>query len=207
MYAQALIELERTRSVEPSVAVAATGGSLPQRIRRILGHETSSQDWQSAAAALIFIVVSMAGGLWQTDTLQALPFQPPRPPAPAEFAALQALTPALPPVATAIQSIAAIITAQPTLPVPEPQQAGPSTSGLIRGTVVRSGSSEPIPGAQVSLVGGFISPQALQTLLTFFANRGVVVSPPTGPPDEKFIQTLIDVAAARGVSTGNPQVQ
>src|SRR5262249_42967581 len=104
-------------------------------------------------------------------------------------------------------SIAAIITAQPTLPVPEPQQAGPSTSGLIRGTVVRSGSSEPIPGAQVSLVGGFISPQALQTLLTFFANRGVVVSPPTGPPDEKFIQTLIDAAAARGVSTGNPQVQ
>jgi beta-lactamase regulating signal transducer with metallopeptidase domain len=69
LYAQALIELERVRSVEPVFAVAATGSSLAMRIRRILGRDVSTPDWQSAAAALSVAIVCILGGVWQSTSI------------------------------------------------------------------------------------------------------------------------------------------
>ena len=202
-YVQALVELERKRQTVPVLSVAATGSSLVQRAHRILGIKTSTADWQSAAATLIFVLVWLVAGAWQSSgTLQATAGVPTT--APAAVAVLPAITsPA--PVAQTVNAIAAIITAQP---VAEPQSIASAGNGVIRGVVTRAGSSEPIAGATVAIENAPFDPDALNAFLKFWASHGVTLEPPApGQSEEKFFQAFLDKLAAQSISASLPENQ
>ena len=147
VYAQALIELERVRNVAPDLAVAATGGVLTRRIHRVLGYRIVNADWQSAVAALLFVVVWVLVGVWQSDTrLEAKSFAPP--PVPAE--AISKAEPTIPVVAGAMSAITAIVTAEPVQPVQSTVVENP-TMGAVEG-VLRDNMGSPAPGALVLAV-------------------------------------------------------
>jgi beta-lactamase regulating signal transducer with metallopeptidase domain len=205
IYVQALVELERKRQTVPALSVAATGGSLVERVHRILGLKTSTADWQSAAATLVFVLVWLVAGAWQSsNTLQATtPVLPTT--APVAVAVLPAITsPA--PIAQSVNAIAAIITAQPQ-PVAEPQVAS-GTKSAIQGIVTRAGSSEPIAGATVAIMNAPFDPDALKSFLAFWAARGVTMQPPgPGESEEKFFQTFLDTLASRSISASLPENQ
>ncbi len=83
-----------------------------------------------------------------------------------------------------------------------------SDTGIIQGTVVRTGTGEPVAGAKVSLAGGPVDPMAFAELQAFFKGRRVEIGfPPNGIIDDKFIQSVADAGAAQGVSLNNPGVQ
>src|SRR5215813_11102593 len=81
-------------------------------------------------------------------------------------------------------------------------------TGIVQGTVLRSGSAEPVANAKVSLSGGPVDPTAFAQLQAFFKARNVEISAPSnGLVDQKYLQYLADTASARGVSMANPAVQ
>jgi beta-lactamase regulating signal transducer with metallopeptidase domain len=212
IYAEALIEMERARQPRPILSVAAADGVVLQRFRRVLGMSTSVVDWQSAVGTLLFLGVWIVIGMWQSaSTLQAKPAVA-APPVIAAAAILPAAT--APAVAESVSAIAAILTAQPVAePAPAAQapQATVSTSnakGSIQGVIIRAGSSEPIAGARVAIVNAPFDPDALATLLRFWAARGVTMNPQQpGQSDEKYFQTLMDNIAAKGLSASLPENQ
>jgi beta-lactamase regulating signal transducer with metallopeptidase domain len=192
VYAETLIEMERARQPRPILAVAAADGIVLQRFRRVLGMSTSVVDWQSAVGTLVFVGVWLVVGMWQSaGTLQATPavvFKPVRVEAPA-------------PVSEGVSAIAAILTAQPVEPAVQEKAS-------IQGTVTRAGTSEPIPGAYVAITNAPFDPEALSTLLKFWAARGVTMNPQEpGQSDEKYFQILMDNVAAKGLSTSLPENQ
>ena len=161
LYAQALIELEDVRGDVPSVAVAATGGVLTRRIHRLLGYRVVNSDLQSAVSAMVFVAVWLWIGAWQTDrTLQA---KTPAP-VPAPIAMQSPGTPAVerdimnatatptpkgvnseipvPGAGTAINAIAAIVTAQPPAAVlqVQPTQATTVTAAPAAAASAATGS-------------------------------------------------------------------
>ena len=80
-------------------------------------------------------------------------------------------------------------------------------TGIVQGTVLRSGSAEPVANAKVSLSGGPVDPTAFAQLQAFFKARNVEISAPAnGVVDQKYLQYLADTASARGVSMANPAV-
>ena len=80
-------------------------------------------------------------------------------------------------------------------------------TGVVQGTVLRSGSAEPVSNAKVSLSGGPVDPTAFAQLQAFFKARNVEISAPAnGLLDQKYLQYLADTASARGVSMANPTV-
>jgi len=82
-----------------------------------------------------------------------------------------------------------------------------SDTGIVQGTVLRSGSAEPVSGAKVWLSGGPIDPGAFAQLQDFFKNRKVEISAPAnGLMDDQYLQLLADTATARGLSMANPAV-
>jgi protocatechuate 3,4-dioxygenase beta subunit len=89
------------------------------------------------------------------------------------------------------------------------QQANASARfGTIQGIVTKTGSGDPIAGAQISLGGGAAGAQAMQNLLRFAATQGLVIpSPPSGASDEQVMQSLVDVAMARGVPVSPADLQ
>jgi beta-lactamase regulating signal transducer with metallopeptidase domain len=212
IYAQALIELERARQPRPALAVAAADGAVLQRFRRVLGMSTSVVDWQSAVGTLLFLGVWVVVGVWQSATLQATPAVAAKP-----LIAASAILPAVKApeaVAESVNTIAAILTAQPIQPIAEPAAAAQSTApqaparGSIQGVVTRAGTSTPIPGAEIAIANAPFDPDALATLLKFWAQRGVTMDPQeTGQSDEKYFQTLMDKIAARGLSVSLPENQ
>lgn len=65
-YARALAALEETRWSGREPAVAAQGGSLMKRIRRLLYPAAPSSDWTPAlAASIVFVAGAMTLGAWQ----------------------------------------------------------------------------------------------------------------------------------------------
>ena len=215
IYAEALIELERARQPRPALAVAAADGAVLQRFRRVLGMSTSVVDWQSAVGTLLFLGVWVVVGVWQSATLQATPAVAAKP-----VIAASAILPAVKApkaVAESVNTIAAILTAQPirepaiTEPAAAVQQfVAPqgSVKGSIQGVVTRAGTSSPIAGAEVAIVNAPFDPEALTTLLRFWAQRGVTMDPQeAGQSDEKYFQTLLDKIAARGLSVSLPENQ
>lgn len=157
VYAEALIELERVRTAAPELAVAATGGNLTQRIRRVLGYRMMNDDWRSAIAALLFIVVWIAAGTWQSgNTLHAKAMSP----LPVPSAILTKTAVAIPSVTGAVNAIAAIVTAASVQPI-EPAQSTAVGNGAIEG-VLRDESGKPAAGFRVtaivpSALGGSLS--------------------------------------------------
>jgi uncharacterized protein (TIGR03435 family) len=74
-YAQALAELEGVRSEDHRLAIAATGGDLLARIRRVLGqHDPSSPSLGIVAAAALALVITLTPTL---VSLRAAPQEPP----------------------------------------------------------------------------------------------------------------------------------
>jgi beta-lactamase regulating signal transducer with metallopeptidase domain len=210
IYAEALIEMERARQPRPILAVAAADGAVLQRFRRVLGMGTSVVDWQSAVGTLLFLGAWVVVGVWQTaSTLQATPAVAAKP-AIAPAALLPTVT-APPAVAESVSAIAAILTAQPAAePAPAAQAATPLSvvKGSIQGVVTRAGTSQPVPGAYVAIANAPFDPDALATLLKFWAARGVTMNPQEpGQSDEKYFQTLMDNIAAKGLSTSLPENQ
>ena len=68
-YAAALAELEGLRSTTGDLVLAATGGSLLQRVRRLLGvptHAGRAPGWLAAGVALL-VVISMSAGAVARD--------------------------------------------------------------------------------------------------------------------------------------------
>ena len=131
MYARALMELERVRSVDPDPAVAATGGVLTRRIHRLLGHRIVNSDLQSAIAAMTFVVVWVIVGGWQTDG-KLIAESPASPAIPAQIVVNPEVT--LPRAAGAVNAIAAIVTALPVEPVQSPPTAAVG-NGTVEGTL------------------------------------------------------------------------
>jgi hypothetical protein len=70
--------------------------------------------------------------------------------------------------------------------------------GIVQGTVMRSGTSDPLPNVVVSLEGA-VSTEAMQSLLTGAASAGIVISPPAGASLSETTQMMIASAAARGL--------
>ena len=208
IYAEALIVMERARQPRPILAVAGADGIVLQRFRRVLGLSTSAVDWQSAVGTMIFLSVWIIVGMWQSlNTLEAAPALAIKPPAPP---ALIMPATAPPVVAQSVNAIAAILTAQPV----EPQQTAQAPAaigaakGTIQGVVTRAGTSEPIPGAIVAITNAPFDPDALKTLLAFWAARGVTMNPQEpGQSDEKYFQILMDNIAAKGLSASLPENQ
>jgi len=86
-------------------------------------------------------------------------------------------------------------------------QAPAQQAGSIQGIVTRPGTQDPIPNVQITLSGGQFDPEALRTFLMFLSERGVpAFALPAGGADERFLQTVTDTAASRGVSMLNPEV-
>lgn len=208
VYAEALIAMERARQPRPILAVAAADGVVLQRFRRVLGMSTSVVDWQSAVGTLVFLGVWVVVGMWQSaGKLEAVPGSAIKPAV--ATATILPAAPARAAVAESASAIAAILTAQPVEPAPALQAAPSSTAkGSIQGVVTRAGTSEPIPGAYVAIANAPFDPDALATLLKFWAARGVTMDPQQpGEPDEKYFQGLMDRIAARGLSASLPENQ
>ncbi len=118
VYAEALIELERTRAAVPVLAIPAAAGRLGERIRRVLGVRSGNRDLQPAAAALLLVAVCALAGSWQNETIAAT--------------SLVVLPPASSPVRLEkpLNAIAAIVTAQTqraVTPAPPQSPAQPET--------------------------------------------------------------------------------
>jgi len=149
VYAQALMELERVRTVGPELAVSATGGNLTQRIHRVLGYRIVENDWQSAIAALLFVVVWVTVGAWQSDsTLNAKPFAPPQVPAPIVLKSAATI----PKLAAAINAIAAIVTAEPVQPEQEllPTGTQEAPTGIVKG-ILRTSTGLPLEDVRIAV--------------------------------------------------------
>ena len=88
------------------------------------------------------------------------------------------------------------------------QQSPPSGFGTIQGTVTKTGTNDPLPGARVSLAGGIAGTSAMQNLLSFAASQGLVIpTPPPGTTDEQISQALMEAAIARGMPIGPADIQ
>ena len=140
-YAAALAELEGLRSTTGDLVLAATGGSLLQRVRRLLGvptHAGRAPGWLAAGLALL-VVISMSAGAVARDALigewqvaaPAAPVVPAAPAQPASTRPVVAVDPLAPPAPSAPP--AAIAAVPPSLPVPS-VVALPSEPALVATT-------------------------------------------------------------------------
>jgi hypothetical protein len=90
-------------------------------------------DWQSAIAALLFVVVWVTVGAWQSgNTLHATPFAPPPVPA-AEALVVVKSAAATPKLAGAMNAIAAIVTAAPVQPESQLPAGIQARTGVVTG--------------------------------------------------------------------------
>lgn len=70
-YARALAELEGFRAAAPRLAVAATGGDLMQRVRRLVAPELRDSGFPSSAIVVIGIAALMLAGIFATQSTHA----------------------------------------------------------------------------------------------------------------------------------------
>jgi len=137
-YARALTRLEELRGDPTQLALAANGGSLLARIRRVagMGGEGPSR-WVAGAALLTVVAVLLAAPLLARDQAPTPPAPPPAPKAPAAVAATPAppAAPAPPAHSTIVvhgnaeSADAEVETPEPPEPPdpPEPPQARATT--------------------------------------------------------------------------------
>ena len=80
----------------------------------------------------------------------------------------------------------------------------PQDRGIVQGTITRSGTGDPIAGAQVRLT----DPAVLQSLVDSFSSQGIAIAlPPLGIADDAYMQRLMDIAASRGIPANTPAFQ
>ncbi len=112
-YAAALVALEERRWAVEAPALAATGGRLMGRIRRLLKQPEGPQPGVALALVATLLVVLAGGALaaWQ-------PQGPPAPPKPAALPAPAAPASPAPVAAPPVPAVPPMITPQPAPPVP-----------------------------------------------------------------------------------------
>jgi beta-lactamase regulating signal transducer with metallopeptidase domain len=71
IYAQALVELERSRAGAPIFAMAAAGGDVGRRVRRILGRTPISHERRETAVAVLLIAAALVLGACYSQNVQA----------------------------------------------------------------------------------------------------------------------------------------
>jgi len=78
LYATALVEMERLRPETPRLALAATGGSLLDRVRRLVAPETASRElfprWSAGLAGVVAVTVALSAA--GSDRLSGEPAEP-----------------------------------------------------------------------------------------------------------------------------------
>jgi beta-lactamase regulating signal transducer with metallopeptidase domain len=137
IYARALTALEELRSGYPQFAMAATGGPLLARVRRLLGKDDprrrSLPVW-IALATVLMAVLAVSSGIRVRAQDNSLPPQPAVPPAavqsaPAKPRTARAPKPSVPPAAAQV----AQVTPEAAPPPEPPPPAAPGTSNSHRG--------------------------------------------------------------------------
>ncbi len=124
VYARALTALEELRGAHPQFAMAATGGPLISRIRRLLGQDEPRRRSLPVWIALITTTLAVAA-MWSGSHLRAQNEQMPAPPAQAVPAAQPQPAPAAPRSAT-IRPRAAVAPAPAAPEQPQIAQAAPT---------------------------------------------------------------------------------
>ncbi len=136
-YARALTALEELRSGYPQFAMAATGGPLLSRVRRLLGKDDprrrSLPVWIALAAVLVAVLAVSSGIRVLAQNNSAVPPQPAVPPAavqsvPAKPKAARTPKPSVQPAAAQL----AQVTPEPAPPPEPPPPASPGTSSSHR---------------------------------------------------------------------------
>ena len=157
VYARALITLEKTRGENaPALAIPAVGNGVTDRIRSVLGLQSSARDWQSAAVALLFLAILAGAGTWRpafakqsqipstpisipSVAQQSKPLVAPPTSKATTKQPLNAIAPVREEANPTLNAIVAIATAQDVVgvPVPVPVPAPPVNpeQGSIRGQV------------------------------------------------------------------------
>jgi GWxTD domain-containing protein len=130
-YAAALFTVEQKRGSVPQPILAANGGSLPRRIRRLLGRpDARDLAMPVFPAALLVISTAVALAAWQPATPPKPPIPPPAqqsvPPAPPAVPPVPASTaPAVPPT----PPVPALSSTSPDTPPPPPPPLPPAGRG------------------------------------------------------------------------------
>ncbi len=138
-YAAALAELEGLRSTTGDLVLAATGGSLLQRVRRLLGvptHAGRAPGWLAAGVALLVLISMSAGAVTSgafTGELQEPTVVPTAPAAP--VAPAQPVSPRPVVAADALEAPAPIAAVLPSRPVTA-QVALPAESAAVPTTPI-----------------------------------------------------------------------
>jgi len=170
-YAHALADLEALRSgpaPDHHIAMAATGGSLLQRVRRLLGapssHTGRGPAWLAGSVALLMIggIALGADGLHQDTNapfaqIFQVPAAPPAPPAPARPATPPApaapVAPAADPFDGPAPQVPAASPAEPVPPVmavfpaaPAPPPVPPALGAFVEAPAAPAPPAPPAPG-------------------------------------------------------------
>lgn len=145
-YVQALVALERARPGTEILAVSASGGSLKERVQRLLGVERPPVDWRPVLATVAFLCVGFAAGIQPAKRVGPMPSA-----SPVLELELAAVLPELAPggAATVLSTVAAIATAQPVVPVAAEVQA-PAEPGVVTG-ILRTSTNMPLPEVRVAV--------------------------------------------------------
>ena len=152
-YAAALAELEGLRSATGSLVLAASGGSLLQRVRRLLGvptHAGRAPGWLAVGAALLVLIGMSASALArgpfageQQVPVPVAPVSPPEPASPRPGVAAPAAAPAVP-IATTPAVAPAVVVAPPAIASPA---LLPMTPLDVTGAAVARVPQAPTPAA------------------------------------------------------------
>ena len=107
-YAAALTALEDNRGTARAAVLAATGGSLVKRVRRLLVSPEGPRAALTPVLSAVVLTITVAAAMmaWQTSTPPTPPAPPPAPAPPAAMAPVDAPAPPAPPPAPAISAVA-----------------------------------------------------------------------------------------------------
>jgi beta-lactamase regulating signal transducer with metallopeptidase domain/protocatechuate 3,4-dioxygenase beta subunit len=153
MYAKALVELERSRSNIPEIAMAAARGSLKARVRRIFGWMPEGRDWREATMAAMFILTVLVAAAWQTRTIEAQSAGVHVAQFPSSSIA-RVEAPSAPGPATLLAATLASLAPSPEAAVGPgaAQNSSPTAKSSIQGMVLSAATGEPIADAQLTIL-------------------------------------------------------
>jgi beta-lactamase regulating signal transducer with metallopeptidase domain len=184
VYAGALVELEAVRSGAPRLAMAASGGNLARRVRRVLGREAHRRSWRDALAVCMLTGALLAMALWQSPQVDAQASDPSpssdSSPSPIAPPANPEVAPAPPPAAAPTAPLAPVAPTSPAAPVapaaPAPApNAGQDTNyfGLERPWALFLGGRTMFGGTNDDRRTASALHDSLNRDLLWFRDRGV----------------------------------
>jgi beta-lactamase regulating signal transducer with metallopeptidase domain len=149
VYAKALVELERSRSNVPEMAMAAARGSLKARVRRIFGWSPEGCDWREAAMAAMFVLTVLVAVAWQTRTIEAQSTSVHVTQA-ATSTVVSSEAQSAPGPTSVLASALASLAPSPATPAQQITAQNSQAKVRIEGVVMNANSGEPIEGAHLT---------------------------------------------------------